>query len=259
MIDIVVIGYKTPEDVEALRRDLPAMTGSQFQLQYYDNSRNEITLTIGWNNLGKIGTGEYLAFLNTDIRLSPGWDQRLIAVLESNPHVGAAIPRPVGHDWPYLADSSQPALVLNDTTPAATPEAMTAIAAKWEPDKSFGIFHHCNAPFYTVMFRRKDWEELKGFDERFRFYGQDHDFQRRLLIRLGKSTVMVHGCPVWHRAAGCVKKAIGTVNFGEEQAHCGRLAGMIASGGTPEWDRLSEDQRVAVRKDSRYNRMPMGA
>jgi hypothetical protein len=256
-LDIVVVAYKCQEDVDALLGSLPVMAKMPYELYFHDNSKNDQTLTILWNDLGRKGSGEYIAFLNTDIRISPGWDGRLAAFLGMHPEVGAAIPQPVGHDWPHLADPSQPILALTDTTPAPTPGAMAAIADKYAGAEGFGIFGECNAPFFAVMVRRTDWEILKGFDERFRFYGQDHDFQRRLRNRFGKTTVRVYCCPVWHRCAGCVKKAIGTVDFIAEMEQCGKIGGMIVSGRLPEWDALEDSEREAVRRDARYGRMPL--
>jgi hypothetical protein len=257
-LDVVVVTYKCPEDVDALKRDLPVMTKMPYELHLHDNSSNGNTLTQLWNSLARRGDGGFIAFLNTDIRISPCWDSRLADALIAHPELGAVMPRPVGHDWPNSADPSKPAFPLSmSIIPAPSPEAMTTIAAGVESDNSLHPFPNCNAAFFAVMVRRKDWEALNGFDERLRFYGQDHDFQRRLRKRFNMITAKVNNSAVWHRCAGSVRQGAGHVNFNAEMHHCGKTAGGIVCGALKEWDLLSDEERVKIGKDPLYSVMPL--
>jgi len=255
-LDVVMVSYKSPEDVAAVERDLPGMTRMPYRLHYFDNSANVKTLSALWNDLGRQGEGEFVAFLNTDIRLSPGWDERLVLGLWTPPEFGVAIPRPIGHDWPTLADPKAAPYPDPWTAAAPPPNVMAMMADKYEKDPGFYVFRECTASFYTVLMRRCLWEEMKGFDERLRFYGQDHDFQRRLAKRKKLWAVRVNRCPVWHRCAGSVKKAIGDVDFDAEMNHCGNYGVQIINQAIKEWDLLGEGERLSVREDPRFRSMP---
>lgn len=259
-LDIVMVAYRSEGDLPDLLPALRSMTRSEHTLHFHDNIGNTKTLTIAWNDLARQGSAEYIAFLNTDIRVSPEWDTRLIEGFDRHPDAGVLLPRPIGHDWPKLANPSQSAYADPKTAPAPTQEAMTAIAELYrEADADYSFGGACNAAFYAVLVRRSTFESLHGFDERFRFYGQDHDFQRRLLARFGKYTVVVTRSPVWHRCGGSVHQAAlrGEVDFNAEMRHCGAMAHAVQSGSAKAWDELSDADRLRVRVDPQYNRMPV--
>lgn len=258
-LDIVMVAYRSEEDLPDLLSGIKEMTRLPYQLHFYDNIGNTKTLTRAWNDLAAQGTGEYVAFLNTDIRVSPDWDARLVEGLKHHADAGVVIPKPVGHDWPRLVDPTKAAYTNPASAPAPTLDVMRKLAQMREFSKAdYNFGGSCNAAFYAVLMRRETWLELKGFDERFRFYGQDHDFQRRMLARLGKYTMYIARAPAWHRCGGSVKKAVqhGDVDFNAEMAHHGNLTRDVKSGRVPEWDLLSDAQRAAVRKDPLYLKIP---
>lgn len=259
-LDVVMVAYRSEADLPDLLSGLKSMTFSPYKLHFYDNIGNTKTLTIAWNDLAAEGSAEYVAFLNTDIRLSPEWDARLIEALEYHADAGAVLPKPISRNWPTLVDPS--ALSYKDPVSASAPpqDAMRRLAELYETsenDYSFG--GSCNASFYVVLVKRSTLAALKGFDERFRFYGQDHDFQRRLFGRFGKHTFIVDSAPVWHRCGGSVSKAAqhgDRFNFGAEIRHCDMLAEALKKGSQVEWDLLQEADRASVRRNPLYTRMP---
>lgn len=261
-LDVVTVAYRSGDDLVAMRRDIPAMTKTPHSFRVFDNTGNPKTLTIAWNDLALEGKADYIAFLNTDIRLSPGWDARLIEALETSPiPAGAVLPRPVGHDWPCLLDASRPAFPAHETAPAPGPEEMTTLAQRSQGEKGIYVFagEGDRASFYAILVRRKDWMDLAGFDERFRLYGQDHDFQRRLEERLSARTIRANGCPVWHRCGGSSREAAkrGELDFSAEMRHHGHVKGALKEGALRDWDRLSPDERRAIRMDPAYGAMPV--
>lgn len=259
LVDVVMVAYRSEADLPSVLDGLRTMSALPHQLHFHDNIGNTKTLTIAWNELASRGKAEYIVFLNTDIRLSPEWDARLVAGLERHADAGAVMPRPIGQEWKSLIKPSWPRFPDQDTAPAPTNYVMRELSKAWKDkidDYSFG--GNCNAAFYAVMIRRSIWEDLKGFDERFRFYGQDHDFQRRLLSRFGKYAKVIDCAPVWHRCAGSVKKALqhGDVDFNAEMNHCGHVTGQLKAGLWLEWDCLSADDRARVRMNPTYTKMP---
>jgi hypothetical protein len=259
-LDIVMVAYRSEADLPDVLEGLKTMSSLPHELHFHDNIGNTKTLTMAWNELASRGRADYIVFLNTDIRLSPEWDARLVAGIERNIDSGAVLPKPVGHEWRRLsADPIQTTYADPATAPAPTHDAMRRLAEAWagrEADYSFG--GGCNAAFYAVMIRRSVWDALKGFDERYRFYGQDHDFQRRLLSRFGKYAITIDSAPVWHRCGGSVQKAAerGEVDFNEEMRHCGAVDAALKRGSMLEWDLLSDGDRLRIHTNVKYNRMP---
>ena len=109
------------------------------------------------------------------------------------------------------------------------------------------------APFFSVALRRSDFLELKGFDERLRFYGQDHDLQDRLRA-LGKKILRVVTCPFYHMDSVSTKRAIqnGDIDIMEEYRHIGRVLAPLRAGQLRRWHLLSQEERLAVRSDPQY-------
>lgn len=259
-IDVCVVAYRSEEDMPDLEIDLTLMSRHPIQLHLFDNTGNPKTLTIAWNDLARQGSAPYLAFLNTDIRISPGWDERLVDALEASKDVGVVLPMPVGHDWAVRSGLGNE-FPRESVCPTPVREAMCRIseAAKGDPDLySFG--GACNAAFYAVLMKRSLFMDLKGFDERFRFYGQDHDFQRRVLARYGKYSIRVNRSVVWHRVSGSTMKASehGEVDFHNELVHLGKVTDATTTGKVSPWDKLSDEERAAVRLDPIYGQMPRG-
>lgn len=254
-----MVAYRSEADLPDVLEGLRTMSSLSHELHFHDNIGNTKTLTMAWNDLASRGSADYIAFLNTDIRLSPEWDARLVAGIEQHGDSGAVMPRPIGHGWRCLLDQSQKPYSDPATAPAPTREAMVRISEIWKGSKddySFG--GSCDAAFFVVMVQRSVWETLGGFDERFRFYGQDHDFQRRLLSRFGKYTKIVSCAPVWHRCGGSVREAVksGDVDFNAEMRHCSHISTSLKSKKLIEWDLLSDAERTQVRLNSEYSKMP---
>lgn len=255
-----MVAYRSEADLPDLLSGIKAMTRSEYALHLYDNVGNSKTLTIAWNDLAAKGSAEYVAFLNTDIRVSPEWDARLISGLGVHPDAGVVLPNAIGHDWPKLVDPSKPAYTHPALAPAPTQDVMRKLSethASMANDYNFA--GSCNAAFYAVLMRRETFLQLKGFDERFRFYGQDHDFQRRLLHRLSLYTMVIACSPVWHRCGGSVQKAVqrGEVDFNAEMQHCSAMAVALHNKTQVEWDLLTDAQRVQVRSSPVYSKMPV--
>lgn len=256
-LDIVVVAYRSEADLPDLLEGVKTITALRHELYLFDNIGNPKTLTIAWNDLARQGSSDYIAFLNTDIRLSPSWDLRAVEGLCRH-DTGAVIGNPVGHDWSNVAFADGKVHPDPPLAPAPNVEAMSSIVKKWRGRLDDVTYRGCNAPFFAAVIRRDMWEALLGFDERFRFYGQDHDFQRRMSGRFGKHTVRIASCAIWHRGAGSTRQALlnGDVNFAAEMAHCGKLFAQRASGEAKPWDHLSDEERAAVRLDPVYSKMP---
>lgn len=249
-IDIVVVGYRPGPETDRLLADVRDLTTGPSQLHYVDNTGNPRTLSAAWNDLARVGTHPFIAFLNSDAVPCPGWNRLLTEVLVSHPDAGVAIPMAVGKNPTYLERAF---------TVGQPPDRRDMIMmADWAREKAAGtpiLYDYGSecAPFFSVALRRSEFEELKGFDERLRFYGQDHDLQDRLRA-MGKKILRVVTCPFYHADSVATKKAIekGDIDIMEEYRHIGRILAPLRTGTMPRWHLLSDQERAAVRNDPKY-------
>jgi hypothetical protein len=112
------------------------------------------------------------------------------------------------------------------------------------------------APFFAVLIRRETFAILKGFDERFTLYGQDHDMQERMR-GMGLQTGALLSAPFWHGGSLSTKRACqhGEIHLQEEYVRIGQVLGPLREGALKRWHELSEFERAAVRLDRRFNRI----
>lgn len=248
VLDVVVVLYKPGELERRLLREVSAKTEVPHTFRVFDNSENEKNLSMAWNDMANEGHAPYVAFLHSDLVLSKGWESPLIHCLESDPSVGAALPNParfdqIGRSFP-----------LSDPPTDVQMEAWASWSRKAMVGKTltFAVPHEC-AVFFCTVVRRKDFIALKGFDERFRFVGNNHEFQWRLRDMKFR-TVMVHSSSVWHKDALSFRKAVDSGLFREdlEGEHWSKWKDLLLSGTEKKWHELGNVVRLAVRCDARF-------
>jgi hypothetical protein len=250
LLDIIVVGYRPGPETWRLLEELPGVTRSAYVLHYFDNTGNPKNLSEAWNDLCFEGKAPYIAVLNSDALPSVGWDAILINALE-DPTIGSvnpeAVPAPSGT---YFG------LDYHIGMPPSRDELEALAATAWKATEGKPVLYDYgseNAPYFAVMFRRRDFEELCGFDERLRFYAQDHDFQDRLRQK-GQKITKATNCPFYHGDSVSTKKAIesGDIDIMEEYKAIGRVYYPIRSGAVPRWHTLSAAERAAVRADPAF-------
>jgi hypothetical protein len=239
-IDIVLVGFMSEEFLPRLRKDIETMTAFPRFVHYFDNIGNPKTLSALWNDLAAAGSAEYIAIMNPDIALSPGWDKRLIKALSDDKTLGIATPDPCG---------SSPT-----AAPMPSVQTMKEIAKEYASDKRVTTE---DVQFYLAVIRRTVWESLKGVDERMRFYMQDSDFLRRAKERLGLSAGRVHSCPVWHQGSASTGEAIrkGQLNQKLEYDTSLEVHRDLSAGRLKDWDLMTALERSEVRQHPKYGRM----
>jgi GT2 family glycosyltransferase len=142
-------------------------------------------------NLGvHMACGTFLAIINPDIEVLPGWLESLIAVLEEQPQVGLVTPTIL------LAANADNANACGNS-PHLT--GLTFCIGLHQPAPAPSDAPHPVSAISGAAFvlRRSLWDRLGGFDEQFFMYLEDTDISWRVL-RSGYTIAHVPASRVWH-------------------------------------------------------------
>ena len=181
------------EDLEIWVSDNGSVDGSQAMVREHYPSvhllENGANLGFGSavNRALEKAEGNYFLFLNNDLELATDCVGQLVNLLESDLHIGAAIPKIL-----YHSDKQKPSLnnsavinsfgVLINYTGIACPN----LVDQQDRDDLPLTETACGGIF---MFRREVYEQVGGFDKDLFLYHEDHDLSWR--IRLGGWKLMV--------------------------------------------------------------------
>lgn len=178
---IVVDNCSTDGSVEALKPTFP-------WVKLVVNERNS-----GYghgNNLGRFhANGKYLAFLNPDTEVTPGWLEPLITVLDSDPEVGLVTPR--------LHQKAEPE-ILNACGHQVHLTGIVQCRGLGKTGDLYRDREEVNAVSGAAFVIRGElFDLLGGFDEPFFMYIEDTDLSWRARLA-GYSCVYVPESIVYH-------------------------------------------------------------
>jgi len=258
-LDVIVAALWPGENLASFLMDLKRTTKIPHTLHTLDvagGNASPRTLSAAWNELAAKGKGDLLVFMKTDVLLSPEWDLRLSETLEAFPQVGVAIPAFFGMERPVTLVKEGPPAPLKEGEPGIV--EMKAIADYAEMFTGvIYLYEELNAPFSAAMMQRSIWQTLDGFDERFRIFGHDHDFQSRMNRDTGQLAASVRSCPVYSKSGMASMESMMRIysDLGEEYAHLSFAREASAKDGA--WHKISKDGRAAIRKDPKYSTLPL--
>lgn len=160
---------------------------------------------------------EHVLLLNSDAWPAPGALEKLAAALDRNPKLALACPLlyyPDGKPQFHWAPST-----------SVFGEAVQKLRNRWEKHP---LVHRLRWPglFYTaacVLVRKKAFEAVEGFDERFFLYFEDVDLCLKLR-RAGWKMATVPEAKAFHIKGGSQLRQIGEVQPGEVEYRRGQLA-----------------------------------
>lgn len=239
-VDVVLVGYRSEMYLPRLREDLRKMSRLKVNLLYFDNGKNEKTLSRLWNDLAATGGGRYVTIMNPDIALCPDWDIRLASVLDRNPDVAFATPDPFGSS-PTAEPMPSRERMAEISTASASDDRLTT-----DPIQ-----------FYVAMILRSNWLKLCGVDERMRFYMSDSDVIRRAEESFNLRSVRVHACPIWHQGSASTARALERKELDQKLEYDTSFAVWreVREGRWKVWHDLSDNERAAVKSHPKYGRM----
>ena len=164
-IDIIISDNGSKDDsVEFVRRRFPSV-------KIIENGKNLGFGSAINRGLG-LAKGDYLLFLNSDLKLHSKCVGELAKVLESDPNVGGTIPKILHIDQQNTINSLG---VLINYTGIAYPNLL----GQKDPGYQEPFESACGGIF---MLKREVYETVGGFDEDLFLYHEDHDLSWRIRL-----------------------------------------------------------------------------
>ena len=257
-LDVVVASLWPGENMAPFLADVKRTSKLKHTLHVFDiaSGANPKTLSAAWNDLAAKGKGDLIVFMKTDVLLSPEWDIRLSEALEAFPQVGVAIPAFFGNERPVKLVAEGAPIPFKEGEPGITDMVQIAEHAEMFTGVIY-LYEEFNAPFSAAMMQRSLWQTLQGFDERFRVFGHDHDFQSRMHQDTGQLAASVRSCPVYSKSGTGSMEYILRVysDLGGEYAHLNDARAIVSKDGP--WQKLSKEARAAIRQDPKYGKLPL--
>ena len=179
-IDIIISDNGSEDgSTELIRRRFPSIT-------IIENGEN-LGFGSALNRGLAVAKGDYLLFLNSDLKLNPMCVGELVKLLESDSNTGGAIPKILYINQKNTINSLG---VLINYTGIAYPNLLGQKDLGWEkPFESAcgGIF----------MLRKEVYETVGGFDEDLFLYHEDHDLSWRIRLagwslKVAPKAIMYH-------------------------------------------------------------------
>lgn len=198
-VEIIVVKYNQPHfEATTLERVASNTDYPNYSLTAYQNERGQ-GLAKTWNKLIAASDAEYICLLNSDTAVTPGWLTALMNIFTALPNVGAVVP------------SSNQVFLSQIPVPFAHETADFEMIDKYAMDivnRETACLSLPTLSAMCVIFPRKLWEEIGGFDQEFKLYGEDTEFFYRLHEKTGKLLVWYKGVYVHHYKARSMAKAV---------------------------------------------------
>ena len=215
---VVVVNYRGRGYLEELFESLSRQTFQDFEVIFVDNASRdgsldavqslrpdcrmvELETNLGFaraaNRGARLAAGDLLAFLNTDVKLDPGWLEELIRAAQSDHRIGAVASKMFLYD-----DTGK----LNGVGGMMNYLGYTWDRGMFETDR--GQYDQPAEVLFAsagaALFRRSVFLEAGGFDERFFMYHEDVDLCWRLWL-LGFRVVTAPQAVAFHHFGGSTR------------------------------------------------------
>lgn len=203
-LDILVVSYHAKKELALTLASLAMFSAPGYRLTVHDNTSRNYPLTWLWNSFIRRSRRDFIALVNSDVVVGPGWDTEALELLQSDKTVGNVSPV-----------SNCPAHSNLAPIPEPREEAL-----EWIEKLTVGIkagrprFHigtdHTLVVGHCMIFPVSAFSRIGGFDERYPFANNDWDFNERLIKSGLKMGVALHApCLHWWNASTNDAKAKG--------------------------------------------------
>jgi len=173
----VIDNASTDETSQELPKLKAIFTEKGWNFEVITNPKN-VGFGRAMNQGAKVSTGEFLALVNNDTFLLPEWDKNLLTTLEAHPELDLIFPY-IDETKPFdEAETLKRGLLFQRRNQRRMRKTFTGV---------------------LMFFRKKAFDELQGFDERFFVTYEDTD----LRVRMDQKNMqyrMVGSCFIWHQS-----------------------------------------------------------
>jgi GT2 family glycosyltransferase len=203
-LDILVVSFHARKELAQTLASIARFSAPGYRLTVHDNTQKNYSLTWLWNSFVKRSRREFIALVNSDVFLGPGWDTEAMALLEDDKTVGNVSPVtncPSHRDLAPIPDPNEHAL---DWIEKLT-DGLKGLPTRFHVGtKHTLVVGHC------MVFPTSAFKHIGGFDERFPFANNDWDFNERLVKAGFKMGVCLHATSLhWWNASTKEAKAKG--------------------------------------------------
>jgi GT2 family glycosyltransferase len=203
-LDILVVSYHAKKELAQTLASIAKFSAPGYRLTVHDNTSINYSLTWLWNAFVARSRREFIALVNSDVFVGPGWDTEAMELLRSDQTIGNVSPV-----------SNCPAHKSLVPIPEPRDETLEWIEKLTDDIKlSPTRFHigtdHMLAVGYCMIFPKSVFLQVGGFDEQYPFANNDFDFNQRLVRADFKLGVALHApCLHWWNASTKDAKAKG--------------------------------------------------
>lgn len=171
VVEIIVVTTGKKYDFEEnCLKSVKEFTDYPYALTEFKNTKNEGLSKI-WNRLIKESKAEFICLLNSDTIVEQNWLRNMVKYFKSD--IGAIGP-------------------------------VTNNAGVQQKERGIGIEEVDTLSGFCLLFPKKIWEEIGGFDEQFYLYFEDTDFCRKIKEK-GYKFLMVNDVFIKHIGQASVK------------------------------------------------------
>ena len=221
-ITVSIVNFNGARFLEELLLSLTSQTYRRFEVLFIDNGSTDGSVEFvrssypeikviaqpdnqGFARAGNLAMGssphDFVALLNTDLRLGPAWLERLATTMFSDKSIAAVASKLRFHDRPdYLNGVGG---------------AMNRLGYTWDRGMNQEDRGQLDQPAEVLfasagaaLFRKAAFQEAGGFDEKFFMYHEDVDLCWRLWL-LGFRVITAPSAVVYHHFGGATKESKG--------------------------------------------------
>lgn len=177
-VDILVVSYHAKKELAQCLASIALNSAPDYRLTVHDNTAVNYPLTWLWNRFAERSRSEFLAFVNSDVVVGPGWDSEAMALMGANGKVGAASPLSNYPPHRGLAEIPPPDQDALEWLPSLVQ------TLKEKPERFHQGTDRTLVSGHCMVLRRSAFKNVAGFDEKWSFANNDWDMNKRL-VRMG--------------------------------------------------------------------------
>jgi GT2 family glycosyltransferase len=217
MIEIIMVSYMAKERLAQTLAGIARNTRPGYRLTLHDNTEKNYPLSWVWNQMVGASKREFIAVVNPDILVGPGWDTEAISCLVENKDCGIATPLSNYDGHMNIERIEHP----DEHAGGKLQDITLGLHEKFRGER-FRLGNHPHSiPGHCMVFRKESWKKVGGFDETIPFCGSDSAYSKRVADNGFSLGICLHAVILhyWHSSvqdgwdAGTIKRRTSSPRF----------------------------------------------